>query len=118
VLKQILKPREGYKTLTNRACKTYDDKGCTEFEVREYDVQKQDVRKLLNSLGFICKVGAKRYKIELEQPRLRRDWIVKCGFLKLGKCRRSEWLELSDMNFLRAASAKCFSSRAYPFNEM
>lgn len=117
LVKQILRFRMNEKNPSNRACVAWDEKNsCTKEDNTEYDLRVVEVRKLLNDLSFICNVAGKRYKIDPGTPQLRRDTIEKCGFLKLKKCRRSQFIDVEKVDFLRQANTKCFSSKTYKFD--
>lgn len=112
---QILKPRPGYKGLTNRACTNYDEKAnCVKFEVQDHDLADEQFRKTLNALGFICNVAGKRYKICEDQPGLCRIWFTDCGiFCK--RRRHEEVIPSSNYQFLLDAKTRCFKKDLYPF---
>src|SRR5690349_12442922 len=62
---EILYPRPGHDgKLTNQTCVSLDKKGnCTNWSVKEYDLNDEKVRAELNKLEFVCKIAGHRYKV-------------------------------------------------------
>ena len=115
--REILRFRSGLKNPSNRACIEWDAKNaCLKEENKEYDLRDEAVRKTLNDLSFICKVSGERYKIDPTTPQLRRDSTVKCGLFGWGRCTRSEYIPVENVEFLRQANTKCFSAKVYSFD--
>ena len=115
--KQILKFRTDSDHLTNRACASYDaSQVCAQYEVIEYDLDNPQIRKALRDLDFICKIAGKRYKIDEDSAQFRRDQYYGCGFLKLKKCRKSEYIGLDQIDYLRQAGTRCFNQKVYDFD--
>lgn len=115
---QLLRFREGFKGPTNRACLAAD-----RCEVIDYDLAVPANRKLLHDLGFICKVNGQRFKVDDESPRLRRDYYKQCGNwlqrkLGLKTCKYTQWLDATDVPYLRAAGTKCFNPKVFSFGAM
>lgn len=78
---KILKPREGYKGLTNRTCLEYRLGDCKKASVDVYNLEDESIRKQLNDYKFVCNVGGKRYKICLDRPGLCNITYTKKCFL-------------------------------------
>ena len=117
--KQILKFRTGYPSLTHRHCAKHKPSGeCETYEIKQYDLKSQDIRKLLRDLSFVCKIAHKRYKILLDTPLFANDDYYKCGFLNLKRCRKRNTLAVDKVDFLIKANAKCFSYKNYSFDQI
>lgn len=114
---QVLKFRTGYKSLTHRHCSDWLPNGeCKNYAVKEYDLSQKDTRKLLNDLSFICKIAHKRYKILVDSPLFANDEYYRCGIFKLKRCRNRNTLDVTKVEYLRQANAKCFSYKQYSFD--
>lgn len=115
LLKQILAPRVGYKTLTNQVINCDDKKVCV-VSVREYDLNDQEVRNTLKELGFRCDIGGKIYFICANGPGFcRREYDIIHKFLGIVTKREPVFAEPIDINdryqFLLDAKTRCQSSR-------
>lgn len=119
---QILKPRVGFRGLTNRACDLLDkDQKCKPENrtIKEYLFEDEDFRKTANSLSFVCKVAGKRYKICIDKPGLCRISYIKRGsFLKSWKEKKEEYIPALRYQFLLDAGTVCFSENKYDFLEV
>lgn len=61
---QVLRLRRGHEgKLTNAICNKGTLEKCEAFDVKEYDLADESVRKALIDLHFRCDVGGKRYRI-------------------------------------------------------
>lgn len=112
---QILKPREGYKGLTNRACTSYKDGKCSSYVVEDRLLEDAQFRETVNKLGFICNVGGRRFKVCQDKPGLCRIWFTDCG-LFCRKKRHEEYVPASNYRFLLDAKTRCFAKDKYPFD--
>lgn len=94
LVEQLLKPRDGYTGLTNRACETWSDTdgSCMSYKILEYKFENEATRQELNKLGFICNLAGKRYKICLDKPGLCRIHYEKRCFLGIF-CTKRERME-------------------------
>lgn len=81
----ILRPRPGYKGLTNQTCREWADGHCIKRDVAEWDLAVDKERLQLHSLRFVCDVGGRRYRICRQLPGLCRQTYVKSGFLGLDR---------------------------------
>ena len=119
LVNQILKFRDGYDGLTNRACDKWSEDGqCIEFKVINYDLLDLETRRMLRDLKFICKIAGERFKIKLEQAVFERDDFYKCGFLKLKTCVDKKIINVTEKDLLKNAGTKCFSMSSYDFGDM
>jgi hypothetical protein len=113
---QILKPRKGYRGLTNRVCLLTDEQGrCTQPEVLDYSLDDENFRLTAEKLNFVCYVAGKRYRICKDKPGLCRvSYKEKCF---IGICRRGdrveEYLPASQYQFLLDANTECANEDAY-----
>lgn len=113
LVEQILKPRQGYTGLTNRACKNYNEKNeCTVWEIIEYKLEDPVFRATATKLGIICNVAGKRFKICPDHPALCR--ITYKGFIF--KTKKTDYLPITDYQFLIDANTRCMSLESYPFD--
>ena len=105
LIRQILTPEPGYKTLINRSCSEWkDEETCAvPYTIDEYDLRDKSVRETLNKLGFGCALGGKLYDICVEKPGLCR--LSGGGFFSSPK---EEFLSIEkDYQFLIDADAAC-----------
>jgi hypothetical protein len=110
---QILKPRPGYKGLTNRACEALNEKGeCAGMVVKEYLLEDPVFRKTANDLKFICSVGGRRFKICLDQPGLCRTTYEDCGWFCKDK-KKVEYIPANQYQFLLDANTVCQNREIY-----
>lgn len=114
---KILKPRVGYKGLTNRYCVKWNAlEQCDEWKVEDYDLNDKEVRERLRSSGITCKVSEKRYKICKDEPGLcRRAGTEKCFLFFCNTEYKEEVIPISNYQFLLDITAKCFNEDRYPF---
>lgn len=118
LVQQILKPRTGFKGLTNRICLEYNGPVCKRPVITEYLFEDQMFRNSVNKLGFICKVASKRYKICIDKPGLCRISYKRSGFLNLGRERLEDYLPASNYQYLIDAGTKCFQKAEYDFDSI
>lgn len=118
LVEQILKPRAGHKGLTNRVCLEYSGDTCVRDEIVEYFLTDSQFRKTAADLGFVCKVGEKRYKICRDEPGFCRTTYRKQGFLGLRKEKVVEFLPVDNYDFLIAAKTRCFQKDRYNFLDL
>lgn len=118
---QILTPRRGMVGLTNRACSGADEKGaCKGFDIVEYKLDDEQTRKDFNTLGFICNIGGRRFKVCMDKPGFCRiSYKKKCtlGIVCHTKL-LEEYLPVADYEFLLKAKTRCFQKDTYPFDTM
>lgn len=53
----ILRPRPGYKGLTNQRCAKWDKEKCVEKDVLDFDLEDDAQRLRLHAARFVCRVG-------------------------------------------------------------
>lgn len=110
LVKKILSPRIGYKTLTNTFHNADGSVG-----VREYDLNDIEIRKTLKELGFRCNVGGKIYFICANGPGLCRredDIITGWGPFKKHHENFAPSIDINDRyQFLLDAKTRCESDR-------
>ncbi len=114
----ILKPRPGHEgKLTNRSCFEYEGEKCLREQVTEFEINDMALHERLNSLGFICNIAGKRYKLCKDKTGFCRFKSEKKCFL--GICRRTEkqeeYLPEKPYQYLLDAKARCFNYQTYPF---
>lgn len=114
---QILKPREGFKGLTNRYCSEYVDDECKTWSVEERLFEDREFQETANKLNFLCNVGGKRYKIckesEGDKPGLCRVSYESCFLCKPKKI--VQWIDAKAYKFLLDSNVKCKSNTTYPY---
>lgn len=114
LVKELLVPRENHKGLTNANCAAFDDSGkCTNFVIRDWDLEDANIRTQLNRLNFICTVGLKRYKVCQDKPGLCRITSVKSCWLCAPKPIEEDYIPQSDVQKLLNAGTQCFSEDIY-----
>lgn len=111
LVKQILSPRIGYKTLTNQVVNC-DDKEVCKTDVKEYDLNDVSVRNTLKELGFRCDIAGKQYYICRDGPGFcRREYDIVHKFLGIVVKREPVFAEPIDINdryqFLLDAKTRC-----------
>ena len=113
---KILKPRAGYKGLTNRYCEQYEQSTCKSWKVEDYDLNDKEVRERLRAAGITCKIAEKRYKISLDKPGfMRREGTKKCFLFFCNTEYKDEFIPISEYQYLLDITAKCFNEDRYPF---
>lgn len=117
LLKEILAPRKGYKTLTNQVIVCDLKKNC-HVDVQEYDLNDVNVRKTLKELGFRCDIGGKAYYICPDTAAFcRREYDILTKFLGIVTHREGVWAPQVNINtrydFLIEAKTRCQSSRVF-----
>lgn len=115
LIRQILSPRAGYKTLTNQVIRC-DKEGKCAPHVLEYDLNDVQVRKTLQELSFRCDVGGKLYYICRDGPGLcRREYDKITKFLGIVVKREAVFAPVIDINdryqFLIDAGTRCESAK-------
>jgi hypothetical protein len=115
LVKAILGPRKGYKTLVNQVIQC-DKAGC-HADVKEYDLNDINVRHTLKELGFRCDIGGKAYFICENGPGFcRREYDILHKFLGIVTKREAVFAPAIDINdrydFLLDARARCQSHQA------
>jgi hypothetical protein len=109
---QILKPRVGFKGLTNRACEVFDKaRGeCLEYKIEERLLEDAEFRNTANMLGFICLIGGRRFKICEDKPGFCRHTYKRNCFLGIcGKRDKlEEYIPVERYQFLLDANTRCF----------
>lgn len=112
---QILKPRPGYAGLTNRACAKFDDDGvCQDWQVEAHSLDDANFRQTVNTLGMVCNIGGRRFKVCLDKPGFCRIWYTDCG-LFCRKKRHEEYIPASNEQLILASKTRCMDPRKYPF---
>lgn len=110
LVNEILRPRTGYKGLTNRACSKTDPKmGCVAYEVKDYLLDDLPTRKSLSDLVFVCNVAGKRYKVCPDKAGLCRKHCE--GFIF--KSCEEDFLPITGYQFLIDSATKCASQAVY-----
>lgn len=113
--KQIVRWREGHKGPTHQICAEKDWKGaCQKWDLREYDLASAEVRKQFHDFQFICKVGASRYKIDPDQPRLVRYKRHRPCWLCKEEVVLEKAISYNSTAFLLAGGTYCYSEKAWP----
>lgn len=122
---QILRPRPGYKGLTNAAKVCKPDAAGKEvcaLEVQDHDMSDAAFRLELRNLKFVCNVNERLFRIAQDYSALIRETYSepKCF---LWKCKERELLSQEFINFDAAgyqrmlnANTHCHSLEHYPFS--
>lgn len=112
---QILKPRTGYKGITNSACDEYDFWGkCKSQSIVDYDLHDKEVRKKLIDFGFRCLIAGNRYKIDPDQPGFARyETVSECWFCE-DKVLIVKRIPIEKYQYLIDAGTVCYSEKEYP----
>jgi hypothetical protein len=112
---QIMKPRDGYKGLTNQICLQYKFAGgCEKYDVVEYDLNDAKVRSDLISFGFVCKIAGRRFKIDPDQAGFARYEAKRaCWLFCKKKVEIVERVPVSNYKYLIDAGTVCYSERVY-----
>lgn len=110
LVKKILSPRIGYKTLTNTS---QNPDGS--IKVEEFDLNDAEVRRNLKELGFRCDVAGKMYFICQNGPGLCRreeDVVTGWGPFKKHHEQYAASIDIKERyEFLLQAKTRCESSR-------
>ena len=121
LVEKILRPRHGFRGLTNRICHKYDGEICQTEQIREYLLEDEEFRSNINKLEFICNIGGRRFKVCLDQPGFCRIQ-TKCkkffGMKVNCKTKVTEYIPASNYDFLLSADTKCFNKRLYSWLEI
>lgn len=116
---QILTPRAGHANfLTNMACvewKQPDGGECLKYEVAEYDLNDNNLRKALNDFTFACNIGGRLFKICQDKPGFCRHTYAACGFLHMFSCKTEEYVPVEKYQYLLDAGTKCWSATQYGY---
>lgn len=113
LIREILAPRVGFKTLTNQTMNCDKDGRCLP-DTQEYDLNDINVRHTLKELEFRCDIGGKQYFICENGPGFcRRDYDVEHKFLGIVYKREAVFAPAIDINlryqFLLDAKTRCQS---------
>lgn len=110
LVEQILKPRPGYKGLTNRVCSSVNDKKECVYTVTDYDLFDVNFRKNANTFNFTCNIGGKRYKVCQDKPGF-------CHFTYKGlwpfRKKIEDYLPITNYDFLLSAKTVCANEKLY-----
>lgn len=98
---------------TNRICAEKDIIGrCKSWSTKSYDLNDAEVRKILIRLGFSCKIGGKRFKIDPDNPGFARYKEKSCLF-----CSKTEIVEripITESRYIVDAGTYCYTEAEHP----
>lgn len=111
---QRLAPRPGYDGhLTNRICKEKDWLGdCKKWSVKAYDIRDRSVREMLNEFRIACKIGGKRYRVDIDRPGFVRKENPVCVDKSIfGNCKEwvtnTNYIPIQNYEYLIEAQTQC-----------
>lgn len=112
LVNQRIAARPGYEGhLTNQYCEKYKDDKCEKWNVIKYDLRDKVVRKELNDLRFACRIGGKRWRINIDKPEFIRKTNVclkKCWYWLFACCEYEvKHIPLANYNFLINGATHC-----------
>lgn len=115
LLKQILAPRAGYKTLTNQVCLNYSKDGHCEVETVEYDLNDQAVRDRLADVEFRCRINGEIFYICRNKPGFCHrgyDILKKFGPFVTSRKVHIEYIDINERyQFLLDSKTRCRSAQ-------
>lgn len=113
---QILRPRQGYKGLTNRTCREpkpgeKSDENGKFCEVRDYLLDDKLTREMLHSFRFSCQVAGQRFGVCKDKPGLcRREFKQRCfiGICGKRKLKKETYIPITKYQYLLDAGTVCY----------
>jgi hypothetical protein len=115
---QILRFRKGHTGLTHGRCLKHEGEKCADFRITDYDLGNADVRAHFDRLGFICRVGVKRFKICRDKIGLCRHWYEREWFLAPKRKKEEHLAVPAQLPYLIDAGVECFNGEEYPFEDI
>ncbi len=111
LVNQRLSFRTGYTGyLTHRICTEYIGKVCSRYDIAKYNVMDRNVRAKLNSFRFACRVAGRRFRIDIDEPKLYRvgRCIKDCWYWHWKCCEHEyNWIPFKDNQYLVDAGTYC-----------